>query len=523
MARLARSARGQATLVACVLLLAASPALGQGGADGAAFVEALQARAGALRLSDVQKQQLGLLRIDAQIEAAPLVAERRVLALKLRRQQLADPAQVAAAGPSAARLEQLDAGIARAERETARKALTILSAKQRALVAADDVPAAAPSAATAAAAAPATPEGRDAKLVEFETSDAIAERLLKWAQWLAIAVGLPLAILAAVLATLGVRSYADFRASVDKAREGIDTDLKIEREKVDGELKAARKAVEQQMQDAAGLQTELVALRTRLGEVSELESSVRDIAAKVTRIEQFVGFEKSTALTPKLQASLEAALTRYRQWLLGIGMKPGKPVTVHIDPKTRDNAYYMAPNKMVIAKALAGDPDVLLREYSHHVLIEGRPGRKREEFTSIQSGLADYLPCSFNGGPLFAVKAAPVFNRLFKEDLFPNGYVRRMDNDIPLDLGQTTVAKQPMGEAWGGAFWEIRSLLGAGAADPLLLEAWKTSPSIDDTPAGWTAFIGAVIAGAQARHPKEVAKVRAIFAKRWPDLPRRRA
>ena len=518
MARLARSARCQATLVACVLLLAAGPAVGQGG-DGARYVEAVQARAGALRLTDAQKQQFNLLRIDAEIAAAPLVAERRVLALKVRRQQLADPGQVAA-DASAARLEQLDAEIARAERETALKALIVLTPKQRSLVAAEDLPAPA-SVAASAAAAPAAPEGRDAKLVEFETSDAIAERLLKWAQWFALAVGLPLAILAAVLAILGVRSYADFRATVEKARDGIDTDLKAEREKIDGELKAARDAVEQQMKDAAGLQTELVALRARLGEVSELESSVRDIAAKVTRIEQFVGFEKSTALTPRLQARLEAVLTRYRQWLLGIGVKPGKPVTVHIDPKTRDNAYYMAPNKMVIAKALAGDPDVLLREYSHHVLMEARP-RKREGFGSIQSGLADYLPCSFNGQPLFAAKAAPVFNRLFKETVFPNGYVRRMDNDVALDLGQTTVAPHPVGEAWGGAFWEIRSLLGAGAADPLLLEAWKTSPSIDDTQAGWTAFAGAVMALAEARHAKEAPKVRAIFAKRWADLPARR-
>jgi hypothetical protein len=178
---------------------------------------------------------------------------------------------------------------------------------------------------------------------------------------------------------------------------------------------------------------------------------------------------------------------------------------------------------MVIAKPLAVDPDVLLREYSHHVLIEARPKGRNEVFGSIQSGLADYLPCSFAGRPLFAAKAAPVFNRLFKQALFPNGYVRRMDNDVPLDLGQTVVAKQPMGEAWGGAFWEIRALLGAGAADPLLFEAWKTSPSIDDTPEGWTAFITAVVARAQGRHPKEAPKVRAIFAKRWPDLPRRRA
>src|SRR4051794_1387648 len=110
MARLARSARCQATLVACLLLLAATPAMGQGAADGAALVEALQARAGALRLTDAQKQQLNLLRIDAQIEAAPLIAERRVLTLKLRRQQLSDPAQ-AATGDPAARLEQLDAQI----------------------------------------------------------------------------------------------------------------------------------------------------------------------------------------------------------------------------------------------------------------------------------------------------------------------------------------------------------------------------------------------------------------------------
>ena len=84
---------------------------------------------------------------------------------------------------------------------------------------------------------------KDSKLVEFETSEAIAERMIKWAQWFALLVGAPLAILALVLTfDFGIRSYADFRDRLNKAREAIERQMQKAEE-----LQAAHAAIDLQM------------------------------------------------------------------------------------------------------------------------------------------------------------------------------------------------------------------------------------------------------------------------------------
>jgi hypothetical protein len=521
MATLGPFARPSQALLALALCVAAGPAATQGAApaaDGSSLAAALLSRAAPLQLSPDQMRRLNVLRMDTLIADAPRVAERQVLDLKQRRDQMADPAHAAPPAQSLQRVDQLNQEIARADRAADLRAYAILTPKQRDLVAQSDLAAARPGGGEAAGDAHVNAlidaRVKDSKLVEFETSQAIADRLIKWAQWFALAVGAPLAILALVLTLFGVRSYADFRDRLQKAREAIDAQMRKA-----AELQGAHEAIEQQLRDAAGLQSQFVALREHLTELSQLDQNVRAIADQVNRIEQFVGFQKSPALTPKLQAALQASLTRYRTWLAGIGCRTDKPVTVLVDRKEKNNAYYQPPDRIVIAEALAGDPDVVLREYTHHVLGEVKQKRALP-FTAIQSGLSDYFPCSFNNNPLFAVQSAPVFNRIFKQVLFPNGYVRNMVNQVRLDTAPTLGSQQAIGEGWGGAFWELRQRLGHDEADTLLFDAWKAAPIVDDGPASSLVFAREVVSLATERYPQAGPEAQAIFERRGLRLGR---
>jgi len=176
---------------------------------------------------------------------------------------------------------------------------------------------------------------------------------------------------------------------------------------------------------------------------------------------------------------------------------------------------------------LARDPDVALREYTHHVLSEAKHD-DAVPFTAVQSGLSDYLPCSFNDTPLFAVRSIPAFRRLYGRHHFPNNYLRTMDNQVRLDTVPYGGSQQAIGEGWGGAFWELRALLGQPRADPLLLDAWKAAPMVEDAPGSSLPFAEALVALIDERHPKVSAAARAIFKRRGLELsgaarPRRRA
>src|SRR5262249_36859030 len=253
-------------------------------------------------------------------------------------------------------------------------------------------------------------------------------------------------------------------------------------------LADARAEVERRMAEAADLKTEFAALHERYAQLLELEQNVRALSGRVDRVEaEVVAFQASKALTPRIKASLEAVLGRYRAWPWALQFDPSGPATVAIERQDAPNAYY-DDGRMVIDPRLADDPDVALREFTHHALRSARGELDNRQFTAIQSGLADYLPCAFNGNPLFAVKSAPVFNRFYKQKIAPDGYLRTMLNKNRLDGDVTEYTTHSVGEAWGGAFWDLRGVIGGRETDQVVLKAWSQAEAIDDTIAARTAF-----------------------------------
>jgi len=71
---------------------------------------------------------------------------------------------------------------------------------------------------------------KDQKLLEVETTQAIVERFSGWAKLLGFFVGVPVALLLLVLGLLGVKTYADFSAKVEKIESDTTASLSAAQE-----------------------------------------------------------------------------------------------------------------------------------------------------------------------------------------------------------------------------------------------------------------------------------------------------
>ena len=297
---------------------------------------------------------------------------------------------------------------------------------------------------------------KDSKVVDMETSEAIAARLSGWAKLFAYFVGVPLAVLAATLGILGLRTFKDFSSSVAQARTEI-----LER------FESSRREAEKIAQDFKDL-------RAKLAESEALASEVQKLSQKVARIEDVVRFKPSSSLTPALKQDLNETLQSYYRYLKTVGLSLSlKPPTVLVDPKDL-NAYYIPDpeNRIVLHPELASFPDVALREFNHHVLSSVNPEWiKGSDLAGLESGLADYLASSFLDHSDFGRDAWLVFQKHSPGILLPD---RNLNNNRSFSELQGEPDKyQFYGTVWGGAFWELRELFGREATDKLLLATWK--------------------------------------------------
>ena len=204
-----------------------------------------------------------------------------------------------------------------------------------------------------------------------------------------------------------------------------------------------------------------------------MANEVQGLSEKVSRIERAVKFKPSASLTPELKQNLGRVFGKYYAYLKDVGFPLSKDApTAFVDPSQREQAYYQPPpvNEIVLSPDFAQVEDAGLREYTFYALNVVKPGLF-EIASGLQSGLADYFPCSFSGRSEFSKE---IFEELAKR--YPGSRLppRDLDNHrsfAEIHPGQTEYHEE--GNVWGGAFRQVRKSIGQAATDRLLFAAWK--------------------------------------------------
>jgi hypothetical protein len=205
-------------------------------------------------------------------------------------------------------------------------------------------------------------------------------------------------------------------------------------------------------------------------QLKQQDERVKHVAERVNRVESLA----FSGTTPEQERFLSAALGQFNEYLQSLAVDVGPAPSVEVRTGIQ-NAYYDGTNnKIVLDAPLASDQDVVLREYTHHVLMSMRPESYEDLERSgqgVESGLADYLACSSTDDPVLGERAALVYHELWGLD---RPYIRNLKNAKGFENLDLT-HPQDEGEVWGGAFWEIRERLGKSDADGLLVAAWAAT------------------------------------------------
>jgi hypothetical protein len=489
-------------------------------------VQIILARSDALALTLEQRRGLELLDIEFRRESVRLSSERQLLELDIERATADSASGFGVTVESLAAVDAITAKLRRAWLRAQEQARATLSADQLAKLplGANKLPSfesdlVTPVSAALDARVAEAIAGRikDAKVVEVETAQAIAERLLNWAKSAAIVTGVPVAVLAVVLTVLGISNWVDLKNRIAAGTKEVEL-----------QLEAARKSAKEFGAQATALQAQFADLQKQYGDVSTLANNVKGLSEKVERLEQ-IRFEKSTALIPETQAFVEKLIKEFRAYLQSIGYRPpATDLKVFVDPGVTDNSYYDG-ERLVVGPKLATMPDAIYREYTQRMLKEIKPeswGVPSWKVTAMISGLADYFPCSYQGDPKFGTKYVEIFRDRLPAQMRKQGYLRNLVNKRPFVSDSGSDAEKELhsaGEVWGGIFWDIRTILGCNSAkcetaDKIILDSWAGLNVYD--PAVDLGYAKNIVQNVrQSVGPDKEILVRDAFARRRLSLP----
>jgi len=213
-------------------------------------------------------------------------------------------------------------------------------------------------------------------------------------------------------------------------------------------------------------------------EVTEKRQEVAALAGRVEQMERLVFTGKTT---PRFQETVRETLGALHAYFESIGanLPHSHPPSVHVDENAGELGYYEENhNRIVIGSKAMDNSDLVLRQYTFHVLVSLVEGPDDELNSYVKSALATYFPCSFKDSPSLGLspqEAANEERRTGRPYLHNLDHQRRFSQDQfcrLLKSGDLTARIWTIGCLWGGALWEIRGALGHERADRTFLAAW---------------------------------------------------
>jgi len=486
-------------------------------------------QAARLHLTTEQKAQLNQLEFDFEEKAARLISEKQLLEVELRRRNLSNGTLLSLTSEQLALIDEKMAELRLAWLGAIEKAISVLSPAQQAKVrlniglmpkfegspgqSEEDLGARITSIVSARL--------KDSKVVEIETAQAIADRLLNWSKSFALAVGIPLTLGTFLLGVFGYQKYSDFTSTISSA----------EQKALDQINKAAGRTGEEFEGRATKLRQGYEKLESQLRETETLPAKIQDLSNRLTHLEE-IEIGGPTKISDLAKSTLLAYLEKYRDYMKQIGYQlPATKLNIKFDPETAMNAFYTRDeNSIVIDPRLVDDPQVMYHAYTHHVLDQVNPKAWDIEISTVAAlheALSDYFPCSFEGVSKFGVKYVQAFAKHLPSDMKKLGYLRNLQSTSKIE-SRPDAEPHKAGEAWAASLWEIRATLGCSPdvakcerADKILLAAWA-SPWLDQASpkTAGQRFAQAIIAAIpQSGTPEEAKQARSIFQRRGLKLP----
>jgi hypothetical protein len=299
---------------------------------------------------------------------------------------------------------------------------------------------------------------KDQKVLEIETTQAIASRLSEWVKLFAFFVGIPLSLLVIILGFLGLKTYSDFLTQINAAKE------------------QALKPLESTKTEAAKIAQAYKDLDAQLQQNKQLSANVQTLSAKVESIEVAIKFMPSASLSPELKRNLRETFGRYYEYLKNAGFKLAKapPTVVVVTTSGKGAGYYTIDgNRIILSPDVARLPNAGLTLYTFHALSVVRPKGFSSDKVRIEqlfAGLGDYFPCSFTGQSDFGKE---YFESLAKDHPEAKIAPRNVDNHRRFSEINDGTELHDGGNVWAGAFWQLRGSIGQDATDKLLVTTWK--------------------------------------------------
>jgi hypothetical protein len=127
---------------------------------------------------------------------------------------------------------------------------------------------------------------KDQKLVDIETSQAVAERLHGWAKLFAFFVGLPVALLLIVLSVGGVEKYSDFKKMVGSIEEQLKPQIEQAKSDAEQAQKTAKEAKGEAEDSKKTIEGATAEAKKQLGSATDLAKNVKGLSDRVSGLEQ---------------------------------------------------------------------------------------------------------------------------------------------------------------------------------------------------------------------------------------------